>query len=489
VASICPRTRRRQQQEERRRRRQRRARHARCQRRQLEQLVAAAPSPVAALLAALAEPFTRPTFLRFALLLLAAVLTVGAHTVCNLLRTLGACAPGDPSSYHRVFSERRWCPWRLARGLLGFVLRHCVPAGPIELAGDDTVCEHPGAEVYGKGCHRDPVRSSHAYTAFRWGHKWVVLAVLVRFPFSQRKWALPVLVALYEPADKDPQPDGPTQRRHKTASELLRQMLLVLRRWFPDRQFVCTADGNYATHELARTAARRKGCLTYVSRFYPDAALHAPPAPNKKRKGRPPRKGKRLPTPAQVVAQKKRLKRLNVAWYGGERREVAVVSGTGHWYKGGRGLVEVRWVFVQDRTGTHRDEYFFSTDVAMSPGRIIETYTGRWNIETTFEELRSYGGLETTRGWSKNTVLRAEPCLFGLYSVVAVLYALLPKKEQKRAVDWKGKTTVTFSDAITAVRRWLWVHWIFARPGYQEGFAKMKRPLRELILAGLAPAA
>ena len=39
--------------------------------------------------------------------------------------------------------------------------------------------------------------STHSFTAFRWGHKWVVLAVLIRFPFSRRCWALPLLVALY----------------------------------------------------------------------------------------------------------------------------------------------------------------------------------------------------------------------------------------------------------------------------------------------------
>jgi len=56
----------------------------------------------------------------------------------------------------------------------------------------------------------------------------------------------------------------------------------------------------------------------------------------------------------------------------------------------------------------------------MSPEAVIAAYTGRWNIETTFEELRSFIGLETTRGWSRNTVLRAEPCLFGLYTVVVL---------------------------------------------------------------------
>ena len=50
----------------------------------------------------------------------------------------------------------------------------------------------------------------------------------------------------------------------------------------------------------------------------------------------------------------------NVAWYGGGRREVAVVSGTGQWSKSGEGLVPLLWVFVHDLTGTHRDDDFFS---------------------------------------------------------------------------------------------------------------------------------
>ena len=96
---------------------------------------------------------------------------------------------------------------------------------------------------------------------------------------------------------------------------------------------------------------------------------------------------------------------------------------------------------------------------------VIETYTGRWNIETMFQEVRSYLGLETTRGWSRNTVLRVGPCLFGLYTVVALLYSELPARYARvHVVDWPGKCDVTFSDAITAVRRWLWVEWVFAIP-------------------------
>jgi hypothetical protein len=73
----------------------------------------------------------------------------------------------------------------------------------IVLAGDDTVVAHPGPHVSGKARHRDPVRSWRAYIAWRYGHKWVVLSVLVHFPFAARRWALPVLVALYQSDDTE----------------------------------------------------------------------------------------------------------------------------------------------------------------------------------------------------------------------------------------------------------------------------------------------
>jgi hypothetical protein len=457
-------------------------------RRQLRRLEAQAPSALRSFLQAFGEVFTRPTYYRFFVLLLAAVLTTGNHTILNLLRTLGTLLPGPAASYHRVFSKRRWSLWRLARLLATEIIGHWVPSGPIRLVGDDTVDEHRGRKVFGKGRHRDAVRSSHSYTAFRYGHKWVVLAILVRFPFATRPWALPVLVVLYRSPPKDKKHRG----RHKTPAQWMRQLLKVLQRWFPDRHFVFAGDSGYGTHELAAAAARRPKRWTLVSRFYANANLYeAPPAVvGKKPWGRPRVKGAKRPSPAQVVADTPIRQRLNVAWYGGGRRDVDVVTGTAHWYKGGEGLVPVLWVYVHDRTGTHRDDYLFTTDVTLSAPTVIETYTGRWSIETTFQEMRAYLGLETTRGRCAQTVLRVAPCLFGLYSVVVVLYTQMPRRYRRlRAVDWPGKKEITFSDAITAVRRWLWVEWVFAVPGHRNAFAQLARPFRQLVLYGLTPAA
>ena len=78
-------------------------------------------------LSSFAPVFYHPTYQRFLVLLLAAVLTTGRRTVSNLLRTAAGLAHGDASSFHRVLSKRRWSTLALARILARFILDHWVP--------------------------------------------------------------------------------------------------------------------------------------------------------------------------------------------------------------------------------------------------------------------------------------------------------------------------------------------------------------------------
>jgi len=441
------------------------------------------PTPAAAVLLPLATAFTAPTFDRFVLLTLSAILTTGRRTVANLLRTLGAVAPGHRTSYQRVLSGARWSGLKLACRLARLVLRLRPADCPVVLVGDDTVDGHKGKRVWGKARHRDPVRSSHSYTAWRYGHKWVVLAVLVHLPLAKRPWALPVLTDLYRSEDENRR----ERRPHHTPAQLLCRLVAVLLRWFPDRRFVLVGDAGYGTHEVARFCHARRGRLTLVSKLHPQANLCEPPPPYPGR-GRPRVKGRALPKPSQAAANA-RLRQAVVRWYGGGTRLVSLASGAGHWHKSGRGLVPLRWVFVRDRSGTHRDEFLYSTDLAMSPEAVVGHYAWRWNIETTFQEARAHLGLETTRGWCRHTVLRAAPCLFGLYSVVVLLFVALPENQRSGSVSWPGKAVVTFSDALGAVRRWLWTAWVFPQAGADTAVRQLPEPLQHLLLTALAPAA
>jgi hypothetical protein len=436
------------------------------------------------LVQALALHLTSPTYQRFSTLMVAALVTTGRRTVANLLRTLRHLAPGHRTDYQRVLSRAPWSGLALGCAVMRLVLDHLLPAGPVMLVGDDTVDGHKGPCVYGKARHRDAVRSSHSYVAWRYGHKWVVLAVLVKFPFATRPWALPVLIDLYR-SEED---DRSRNRPHRTPARIMCVLVRMLLIRFPSRTFVFAGDAGYGSHEVARFCRRHRGRLTLVSKLHPDANLFDPPPPYAG-KGRPRVKGARLPKPRQAVDAAAALTPSQVGWYGGGRRRVETLTGTGHWYKAGRGLVAIRWVFVRDTTGTHRDEYFFTTDVGLSASAVIAAYCGRWNIETTFQEMRAELGLETTRGWREKTVLRAAPCLFGLYTVVALLFHTLPESKRTGGVEWPGKSVTTFSDALAVVRRWLWAESLLPQAGQNMGLEKLPGPVRELLLTTLAPAA
>jgi hypothetical protein len=376
--------------------------------------------------------------------------------------------------------------WPLGKVLAHAVLTQVPPEQPVLVPLDDTTAQHRGKCVYGKGCHHDAVRSARKHVVFRWGHRWVVLAISVQFPFTSRRWALPVLAALYRPASLN----QAEKRRHKTAPDLARQLMAVLIHWFAERKFIFLGDGGYASHELARFCHRHRRHATLVSRFRGDARLYAPAPKRRKRKGRPPVKGRKLSTPERVVARQP-LSPLTVQWYGGGTRRVGVVSGTGLWYKAGAGVVPIRWVFVRDLQGTHRDEYFYSTDPSLMARQIVSWFTARWPIETTFQEVRAHLGFETPRQHVANSVLRTAPCLLGLFTVVCLIYAQHLKRHRIyiRRRPWYLKAEPTFSDAMATVRRLFWQETLFQQPFYRKVLHKLSPKIRNWMLDQLCRAA
>ena len=437
------------------------------------------------ILMVLSIAFTEPSFQRFLVLTVGAILTSGPRTVLRVLATMGPLAPGDPTDYHRLFSRAPWSTWKLGKLIAALILA-LVPADEwVVVPMDDTVLERKGKKVYGKGCHRDAKRSSQNHIVHVYGQKFVVLAVLVKFPFCRRPWALPVLEALYRPEELN-QAEG---RRHKTPAQLAKGLMAQLMHWFPERKFLFVGDGGFASHELARFAHRHRRRCALVALFHGDAALYEPPPPYRG-KGRPRLKGAKLPSPAETVAAR-RLRTTTVAWYGATERTVQIASGRGHWYRAGQGLVPVQWVFVRDVTGTRNDQYFYCTSPGLlTPEQIVEVYTMRWNIEVTFEEVRAHLGIEGLRHWCPRSVLRVAPCLFGLFSLVALIYHEHGKRHPVRVIQRPGyeKTEPTFADALATVRELFWTETVFQQPPFRRVWKKVPRRLRSFLLMHLCQA-
>lgn len=437
------------------------------------------PKAAEPLISTFSIAFSRPTFQRVVVLMLGAILSLRRRTVTAILGVVGPLARGHWSDFHRVLCRASWSMWPLGKVLAALILECLPPDQPIVIPVDDTTPQHKGKRVYGKGRHHDAIRSTHSHTVWVYGHKWVVLTINVRFPFASRPWALPVLCALYRPVELN-RAEG---RRHKTPIRLTMQLVAALIHWFPERKFVLVGDGGYASHELARFCHRHRRHVTLVSRFHPQANLYdAPSAPRSPRTGRPRLKGRKRAAPSAVVKQSKR-KRFTVSWYGGQSRRVECVSEAAHWYKGGEGLVPVRWVYVHDVQGTHRDDYLYATEPTLRPDQIVSYFTARWSIEVTFQEVRAHLGFTTPRNWSAKSVLRTAPSLLGLFSIVSLIFArhIRDRRLECLGSRWYAKQQATFSDAISAVRRLCWES-ILKQSRYHASVTKLPTSLRRTLL-------
>jgi hypothetical protein len=401
--------------------------------------------------------FTAPVWNRVLVLVAGAVLAPGRRTVSQALRVMGLGETPRFRRYHEVLGRARWDARAVAHRLLLHVLDRLLPSGPVVIGIDDTIERRWGAKIKARGIYRDPVRSSKGHFVKTSGLRWLSLMVVVPIRWSGRHWALPFLTVLAPSARWS----ETHRKRHKTLTDWARQAILQTRRWLPDRQLVFVADSGFAALELL-AAVRRHVCV--ITRLRLDAALYQPaPRRRKGQRGRTPLKGRRLPTLKTVLASKKTAWTTVVVaqWYNAQQRKLLTATGTAVWYHAGIPPVPIRWVLVRDPTGEHEPAAFLSTDLDTTPAMILGWFVSRWRVETTFQEVRTHLGVETQRQWSDRAILRTTPALLALFSLITIWADALDRDGaaalRPAATIWYRKQQPTFSDAIAAVRRVLWL--------------------------------
>jgi hypothetical protein len=237
-------------------------------------------------------------------------------------------------------------------------------------------------------------------------------------------------------------------------------MLLVLRRWYPKREIVATADRAYASLKLLDRCRKLTNPVTFITRLRLDAALYEPAPPRRPHQlGRPRIKGERLPNLSEVAQNPKTAwKPTTIAnWYGSGERSVEIASERAVWYSTGLPAVPVRWVLIRDPEGGFKTQALLCTDLQSDPEKILSWFVMRWQLEVTFQEVRRHLGFETQRQWSELAIRRTTPALMGLFSLVTSFAH--SQMEQAagtfRRAAWYHKRHPTFSDALALVRkRW-----------------------------------
>ena len=416
------------------------------------------PDTILPVLDPFASLFRDPTWRKAQILLVGVILATGQRTVASALRVMGLSGDRNYARYHHVLNRAVWSPLEMSRILLGLLVRHLDRGeGPLIFGIDETLERRRGPQISALGIYRDAVRSSRSYVVKASGLRWVSLMWLGHIPWAGRCWALPFLTVL-APSERYYRRQG---RRHKKLTDWARQMILQLRRWLPGRPLVLVGDSGYAVLDLLHFCQSLREPVTLITRLRLDAGLYAPAPPRRPgQNGRPRVKGARLPTLKELLNQSAlSWTTAPVAWYGGTVRTVELASQTALWYHSGKPPVLIRWVLVRDPKGEFESQALLCTDPAVAPAQILEWFVLRWQLEVTFQEVRSHLGVETQRQWSDRAIARTTPVLMGLFSWIALAAHLLQKQRPmiQRTAAWYAKPAPTFVDAIALVRRHLWL--------------------------------
>ena len=394
------------------------------------------------LLQGLAATMTAPTFNSFVTMLTGWVFAP-RRTVTRMIQAAGDTVGKHFSSYHRLFSAARWSLDAVGLTVFGLIEPFCGEC--ILLAIDDTLARKRGLKMFGTGMHYDPLLSSRGKTITNWGHNWVVLGVIVKFPFRPGHYfCLPILFRLY----LNKKASVKHRRTHRKRTELAVEMLELLCGHRKTKGFHAIVDSTYGGKSVL--AHLPENC-DLTSRLVKDARLFdAPPDRKPGQRGRSRVRGSKLPTPQEMLAGRCRRTTLHI--YG--RNEAARLADACArvFAVPDRAL---RVVAVEALKGGRGQEAFYSTCHEATAEQVIGWYAARWSIEVSFHDSKQSLGFEEPQGWSRGAVQRTAPTAMLLYSLIVLWFAREGRRRyQPLNSPWyTSKTDPSFADMLATLKR------------------------------------
>jgi hypothetical protein len=417
---------------------------------------------LAQLVAPFRDCFRAEVFQTFQALLAGWILCNGTRTISEVWQATGLAARRHHDTAYAVFHSAVWQWDDLGIVLATLILTHLIPGGIIWLVVDDTLCHKRGAKVAFGGIFLDPVLSSKRHKTLRFGVNWVVLGIAAPIPLRpDRYYSLPVFWRAFRKKG-----DPGYKSRPQIAAELARKLAEAN----PERTFWLAGDSAYINSTTLRDRPENLqmvGPLNWAAALY---ALPEPPAAGRKG-GRPPKKGKRLPTPEAMIedAVNYPAESQTIAFPKGSRElRIQVVRDILRY--GGCKAEPVVVVLVRDPSGQWRDEALVATDPRVSAEFLITGYCRRWSVELAFFDSKQHLGLHDPRVRSEKSVERAHPMAWFVESLTILWYCLEGHEGSHVHRDrpwYQDRVSPTFTDMLGALRLQMWEYEVFGEGGDQ----------------------
>jgi hypothetical protein len=406
------------------------------------------PASLAGLLMMLRPVFTGPSFRTFCGLAAGLAGQVRRRTVCGMLAGagLGWCWPHDRAHY--FFARAAWDLDELGVAVARLVVALLVPpGGAVTVAVDDSVFRRCGRRVFGAAWQHDG--SSPAKNKLSFGTCFVTCGIVVALPFCTRPVCLPVLARLHVPGRGR---QGRQARRQAAAASTVTTaaaLVALLAGAFPGRRIDVVADAHYHGPALRHLPQQ----VTWTTRLPRNAVLFQLAPPRVRKPGRPPRKGPRLGTPAEMAASASWTPAV-VRIYGRDQDE-DLAEVTCLWY-GCLDVIPVRVILARDTATTLA---LVTTDLATPAAVLVERYAARWSIEQAFTDARNVLGAGEARTRVRRAVERTVPFALLVHTLVITWYARHGHDPSgiaaRRAAEpwYTSKTEPAFEDMLIKLRR------------------------------------
>jgi hypothetical protein len=397
--------------------------------------------------------FTAPSLRHFVVLMTGWVMTVGTHTISQVILTAEAHESEHFASLYRFLSRARWEPDRVAAEIFLLMVETLFPGvSELILVIDDTLNNHVGGKICGAGYQHDGAAPKGG-KKIGYGVCFVIIGLAVRLPgISDRVFCLPYAARLWWPKNSRIKPRGVP---YKTKPELALELIKLTRSWIGCHITLrVVVDGGYSNCTLVKD---RPANVHITGKVRKDAVLYAPVAPHNgsPRRGRPRKKGTELPKPAQMFNYTLTdWEAVLIPLYGKETmllmRQFQAV-----WYRvGGNEVLSI--VLVRDPDGDYPDTVLFDTDINSADAEMIKRFSQRWSIEITNREVKHSLGSADPQCRCENSVSRAPLMAYWSYCLVVLWFVdqfHTGKHLLFSRVPWYPKKNITFSDMIAAARR------------------------------------
>jgi hypothetical protein len=173
--------------------------------------------------------FTAPSLRHFGVLMTGWVLTVGVHTISQVILTAGLHESESFVSICRFLQKAKWAPDQVAFQVFRIIVDSLLPnVTKIELVLDDALNNHVGKKIFGAGFQHDG-DAPKTGRPIGYGVRFVTIGVVVRLSgISDRVFCLPYAARLWWPEKAKVKPRG---EKHRSKSELGAELIRLTRSW------------------------------------------------------------------------------------------------------------------------------------------------------------------------------------------------------------------------------------------------------------------